>query len=492
MTKIANIAKNTSYLTIALILQKVISFSYFAILARALGPENLGKYYFAISFTTIFAIFIDLGFINYLTREVAKKQEEAMRLIGSIFGFKILLSILTVAAVIFFTNFLESDPLTRNLVYISMISMVLDSFSTTFFAVIRGFHNLKYESISSVIFQLIVLVFGCLALNFNMGLQVVISTLALASLYNFIYSLFALRYKIGVKFKLALDKNLIITTFRSSWPFALFAIYQRFYTYIDSILLSYFAGDYFVGIYQVAFKIIFALQFLPMAFTATLYPAMSAYWQNNRPQLTIAFERAINYLLIISLPISFFAIIAADKIVLIFKAEYLSAIVPIQIQLASLIFVFLSFPVGSLLNACDRQKKNTNIMLMAMMASIVLNVLLIPSLKATGACISDLLTNALIFIFGMRLVWKIIPYNYKNNTTVFLKALGASVVMALFTFFAKEYFNIILVALLAIPLYFGALFVFGGIAKADIEYIINSFRRKSNDIDPAKLSEENL
>jgi len=490
MTKIANIAKNTSYLTIALILQKVISFSYFAILARDLGPANLGKYYFAISFTTLFAIFIDLGFINYLTREVAKKQEEAKRLIGSIFGFKILLSAITVALVLFFTNFLEADATTRHLVYISIISMVLDSFSTTFFAVIRGFHNLKYESISSVIFQLIVLVFGYGALYFHLSLEIVIATLALASLYNFIYSLIALRYKIGVKFKLGLNWKLISDTFKSSWPFALFAIYQRIYTYIDTILLSYFVGDYFVGIYQVAFKIIFALQFLPMAFTATLYPAMSAYWQNNRAQLVVTFERAMNYLLIISLPISVFAMVMADKIVLIFKTEYLSAIIPIQIQLASLIFVFLSFPVGSLLNACDQQKKNTNIMLMATIASLVLNVLLIPSLKATGACIADLVTNAIVFILGMRLVWKIIPYNHKNNLIIFLKALGASLVMAIVAFVLKEHINIIIVALLSIPLYFAALFVFGGIAQADVMYIINSFVHKNAKEEEVALNDD--
>ncbi|MBU1160908.1 oligosaccharide flippase family protein, partial [Patescibacteria group bacterium] len=57
----SNITKNTSYLAIALILQKIISFSYFTILVRNLEPESLGKYFFAISFTTIFAIFIDIG-----------------------------------------------------------------------------------------------------------------------------------------------------------------------------------------------------------------------------------------------------------------------------------------------------------------------------------------------------------------------------------------------------------------------------------------------
>ena len=90
--KIKNIAKNTSYLTIALIIQKVLSFSYFILLARGLGPENLGKYYFAISFTTIFAIFIDLGLVNYLTRETAKIKDKVPKLLANILGLKIISS----------------------------------------------------------------------------------------------------------------------------------------------------------------------------------------------------------------------------------------------------------------------------------------------------------------------------------------------------------------------------------------------------------------
>ena len=74
--KILNIAKNTSYFTLALIVQKIISFSYFTIIARNLLPDDLGKYYFAISFTTIFAIFIDLGLSNVLMREVPKIKEK--------------------------------------------------------------------------------------------------------------------------------------------------------------------------------------------------------------------------------------------------------------------------------------------------------------------------------------------------------------------------------------------------------------------------------
>jgi len=490
MTKVNNIAKNTSYLTIALILQKVISFTYFAFLARNLGPENLGKYYFALSFTTIFAIFIDLGFINFLTREVAKKQEAAAKLLGNILSIKLLLTFITTALVLVVINLFNHDQLTKDLVYISIICMVLDSFSTTFFATIRGFHNLKYESISSVIFQVIVLSFGLVAMELGLNLRLVLGTLALASIYNFCYSFWVLRHRIGIRLQLLYDSELTRSIFKISLPFALFAIFQRLYTYLDSVFLSLMAGDYYVGLYQVAFKIIFALQFLPLAFTASLYPAMSTYWLSSKPQLTIAFERAMNYLIIISLPIIFGTIMLADKIVLIFKSDYAEAVLPLQITITALFFIFVNFPIGSLLNACDRQRRNTFNMFIVMVASIGLNLILIPIFKTIGASITVLLTNFLMFVLGIVWVKKIIVYSPRKNLVVFAKALAASLIMSLAVFILKPWINILLITGVAMLIYFSLIYLLGGFRKADILYIIASFKKPSSRRAAEVVSEE--
>ncbi|HRH22094.1 MAG TPA: oligosaccharide flippase family protein, partial [bacterium] len=94
--KIGNLARNTSYFTLALIGQKLISLAYFTIYARVLGPADLGKYYFALSFTTIFSIALDLGLTNLLTREVAKDKASANKYLGAALGAKLLLSAVTI------------------------------------------------------------------------------------------------------------------------------------------------------------------------------------------------------------------------------------------------------------------------------------------------------------------------------------------------------------------------------------------------------------
>lgn len=475
--KIENIAKNTSYLTLALIIQKVISFLYFVILARNFSPEILGKYYFAISFTTIFAIFIDLGLVNYLTRETAKDRTTAKILLSNILGMKLVFSIFSLLAVFLFINILgDYDILSKQLVYISSVCMVLDSFTLTFFGSARGFHNLKFESISSVIFQLIVLIFGYLFIILNLDLRIIMSSLVLASIFNFVYSFLILNFKIKVPIGISFNFDFIKKIFFLSLPFALFGIFQRLYTYLDSVLLSLFSGDYYVGIYQISFKIIFALQFLPMAFTASLYPAMSYYWKENGEQLKTTFRRAVDYLLLISIPISLGIFLLSEKILVIFKSEYVEANWPLKISIISLVFIFLNFPVGSLLNACDKQSRNTKNMLITLFFSLALNLILIPHFKALGASIVVLASNFLMFVLGIIEVKKIINYKLRDNFSIFLKIIFSSILMGAFILIFINYLNIFLLCLVSALIYFLLLFLSGGFKKDEIAYLVNSFK----------------
>jgi O-antigen/teichoic acid export membrane protein len=477
--KITNIAKNTSYFTLALILQKIISFTYFVLIARAIGPADLGKYYFAISFTSIFGIFIDMGQSSVLTREVAKRPDDTGRLFSSVFLMKLPLALLAMLAAFSLINFSSYPEITRQLVYLSMLCMALDSFTLTFFAVSRGFHNLKYESISSVIFQLIVFIVILTVLKFNLGLTWLMMSLVLASLYNLIFSFYILKTKWKLKINWRPDKILIKSILMISLPFAVYAIFQRLYMYLDSVMLSLLSGDHQVGIYQIPFKIIFALQFLPMAFVASLFPAMSHYWHNNREQLSITFERAMNYLIIISLPVSVGGIVLADKIMIIFKSGFNDAILPLQITMGAVVFMFLNFPAGSLLNACDRQKTNTINMGIVLAASVILNLILIPRYQAAGASLTALLTNLLMFILSMWIVPQITKYDYKKIIAISVKSLLAVAVMAAVGYYLKNQINLISTVILAGLSYFIALYIFKGFKKEDVISIYQSFSKKS-------------
>lgn len=482
-TKIANIAKNTSYFTIALIIQKIISFTYFTIIARAISPDDLGKYYFAISFTTIFSIFIDFGLANVLTREIARPEinemgegkEKANKYLGLVLAIKMPLAILSWLAVVIIINLMGLSDTIKYLVYLSSICMVLDSFTATFYAVIRGFHNLIYESIGSILFMATALITGIMILKLNLGLVWLMNGLVLASVVNILFSLIVITIKFRLSLRPIFNSKLIKTIFAITWPFAVYAIFQKLYTYLDSVMLTTLAGDKYNGLYQIPFKIINALQFLPLAFIATVYPAFSLYWRNNKEQVRITFERAMNYLIIISVPISIGTFALADKIVFLFKDQYTEATLPLQITMLALIFMFINYPIGALLNACDRQKDNTRNMMIVLISSVIINLILIPTYRAIGASITVLITNILMFILGIYYVPKIITLRASALLKFFFKILLSALVMGFAVYYLKNFLNIFIVVFISGIIYLLLVFAFKAIKREDISSIYHSF-----------------
>lgn len=479
--KITNLAKNTSYFTLALILQKVISFTYFTLIARALGPADLGKYYFAISFASVFSILMDLGLANVLTREIAKAKARANDYFGAVLAIKLPLAVITGLVIIGLAQLFGYSELTKTLIYFSTICVILDSFTAAFFSVCRGFHNLSFESAASVLFQIIVLATGLIILKLNLGLSWLMGALLLASIFNFIYSWFIATAIFKLDLKPIYNPELIKLVLKISLSFGLFAIFQKIYTYFDTVLLATLAGDYYVGLYQVAFKIINALQFLPLAFTASLYPAMSAYWASNRDQLAVTFERAMNYLIIIALPIAIGIAILADKIVLIFKTGFQGAILPLELNMAALLFIFTAYPIGSLLNACDRQKINTINMALTVAASLVLNLILIPKFQAVGASLTVLISSLLMLILGLIQVPKIITYRPVIILKVFGKTLLASGLMVIFIVYLENYLNIFIIVPISAIIYFISLYYLKAFKKEDLISLCRSFIKKTAD-----------
>ncbi len=475
--KIGNLARNTSYFTLALIGQKLISLAYFTIYARVLGPGDLGKYYFALSFTTIFSIALDLGITNLLTREVAKDNSKAGKYLGAAIGAKLLLSAITIVILIVVTKVAGYDPLIMTLIWIAVVSMLADSFTTLLFSFSRAFHNLKFESINAVLSQAVTLIVSLIVFQYTKSLIPLMWAQVASSGFALIFAMTLInrRWKLSLRptWDLVYIKSLLLLAL----PFGLYAIAQRFYNYLDSVLLFQLAGDTAVGIYQVPFRAVTAFQFLPIAFIASLYPALSHYWHNNRPQMVTTFERAMNYSLIIATPLAIGLAAISAPVVSIFAHGFEAAVLPLQASCLTIFFMFLNYPVGSLLNACDQQKANTKHMIITAVASVILNVILIPIYGVMGAVATAILSTALLFSLNWFKALKVIDTKVNKIYFTFVKTLVASVLMGGAILWLNQWLNIFVVVVIAMFVYFCCLLVLGGIKKEDIMSVMKSFKK---------------
>lgn len=475
--KIGNLAKNTSYFTLALIAQKLISLVYFTIYARVLGPADLGKYYFALSFTTIFSIALDLGLTNLLTREVAKDKAKAGEYLSAALGGKLLLSGLTICIITLVTKLFGYDPLVSTLIWVAALSMLADSFTTLLFGFNRAFHNLKFESINAVLAQSITLVVSLLIFRWGGGLVPLMWAQVASSFFALSYALLVIKFAWSLSLQPSFNLNYFKALLALALPFGLYAIAQRFYNYLDSVLLYQLAGDTAVGIYQIPFRAVTALQFLPIAFIASLYPALSHYWRHNHDQLVITFERAINYSLILALPLAIGVASVARPIIALFAPDFLAAVLPLQLSAFTIFFMFINYPVGSLLNACDKQAINTRHMIITAVLSIIFNLLLIPRYGVIGAISTAAASSAILFTLNWLSALGVIETKLRPIYLTFVKALLASLVMAALVYYLQNYLNIFVVVVLAALLYFFCLLLLGAIKKTDLSSVLRSFKK---------------
>jgi len=474
-----NIAKNTALLTFAYIAQKLFSFVYFTLIARLIGAEGIGKFTFAVSFTTIMAVFIDLGITNVLIRESAKYKEKANTYLNNIISAKALFSFLTYLGLIVIINLLGKDDLTKIMVYISGFVMVLDSFTLSFWGIFRGHHNLKYESIGVIFNQVIIIALGTTGILLGWPIYVLVLALLGGSLFNLIYSYTLIRKKLNYQLKFEFNKIVLVSFFKIAVPFALAAVFTRIYGFIDQVLLSILIDDKHLGYYSVAYKITYALQFIPAAFIAAVYPAMSNYYLNSKEKLAGIFERSMFFLMIIAVPIIFGIISLADKyIYFLYTAEFAPTILALQILIISLFFGFLNFPVGSLLNACDKQAKNTLNMGITMVLNIVLNLILIPKFLHLGAAIASLITLIVLFALNLFYAPQIIKFDYKYLLIKFLKTLLAGILMMIVILSLKTQVNFVILTVLGGVVYFIAMYLFRGITISEVKELYFSIFKK--------------
>jgi len=460
-------------MTLASIMQKVVAFVYFTIIARHIGAEETGKYFFALSFTTVFVIFIDLGFTNVLIREVSRVKEKIQEYFSTVLAFKMILGILIYGICVSFIYFLGYETDVAHLVYLSAVTMLFDTLHLTVYGTMRSLGNLKYEAIGIVGSQTLTLILGTTFLLLHFSLIWLIAAFTIPSFCNLLYASFILYKKFHITFRPQFSKKTFMYLGKIAIPFALSAVFARLYSYMDTLLLKEFAGNTAVGWYSIPYKITFAFQFIPLALLAAMYPKFSEYFIHDRKKLVSVFEQSIKYLLIVAFPIAIgIAILAQDIILTVYTKEYMPSILPLRILIISLVFSYLSFPLSSFLNACNRQVTQTWIIGSVTLINILLNLFFIPKFGATGAALAAFTGNFLLAFLGFLFVPQIITLSknflFLNISKIFFSA----AVMGGVVWLANQYVHFLLAIVVGVVVYPLCLLATNTVNKSQIKNLI--------------------
>ncbi len=404
------LSRNTFTLTLASIGQKLIAFVYFVMVARVMQPEQTGMYFLAISLAMIFSVIADIGITPVVIREIAKNPENTHTLFRRALALKIPFLLIGYLCAVGSSILLGYSTQIVIFTSVAGLSIILDSLHLLFYGVLRGHQRLGIESMGMMIGQLLVASVGGLILWLAPSLFLLLFALVAGSFFQILFSGIVIVRRFGKSLLRPIwDKRFIPTLFKMAFPFALSAIFVKIYSSVDTIFLSKFLDIAAVGLYSIAYKFTYAFQFLPLSFTAALYPKFSWSLVHQPDDLPRLFRRSLWYMLLLSTPLVLGLHLLALPAVLLVGSSYKEAAPVLSVLVFVLVPIFLDFPIGSLLNAAGRQMTKTTIIGITMIVNVILNAILIPRWGILGAAYASLASFLFLFCVGFVFVPRIIP-----------------------------------------------------------------------------------
>ncbi len=428
------LARNAFYLTLSSIGQRVVSFVYFLLLARVLQPERIGRYWIALALVGAFHFVADLGTPSFIVREIAKDPAQALPLARRTLALKLPATLVALAAANAAAWLLGYEAAARWLVLLAGIALFIDSLNALFYAVLRGLHLLVHQSIGAFTGQLLVLTAGGLVLAFHPSLTLLVLVLPLGSLVNLAISAGQVGRRLGWKALVpSWTLSGLVQIFALSLPFFLGITFSGVSETLDVQLIKIFWGNAVVGVFSVATRFTFAFQFLPLSFTTALVPGMSALvGRRDQAGLATLFENAVRYLLLLAVPLALGIGLVAPDAVRLVGASYDAAVPVLSLLPLVLIPIFLSFATGALLNATGRQYTQTALVGVTLLASLLLELWLVPAKGMTGAAIGSIVSMSLLAFGGFLFVPHVIPdYRLRRVARLALPIVASGLAMLL-------------------------------------------------------------
>nr|WP_296866665.1 flippase [uncultured Methanobrevibacter sp.] len=396
-----------SWLLVSQIIASVCGFIWTIVIARYLGVSDYGIMGFAISLTGILGFTLDFGISTHIVRHIATDINSAPKYLGNAIPLKSIFAIVTLLFTLIILILMKSDELTITITLLFTIEMIIKSFIGIINGSFQAFEEGKYQGIGNTILNILLLIFILISIFSDLGLYGITFSYILANFIALIYEYYVLN-KLIFKPKFELNKAFCKNITLASIPFAVGAILYTLYYSIDVVMLTKLVGNYATGIYNATYKLISVLNLFYGVYGAVIFPVMSKFYKNDKKLLTVSFEKSIKYLMLIIIPLALATMFySTDIIHLIYGHEYDAASSVLSILIWTVCLLFVNGACNYLLNSSHKEVTVTKIYGIAALFNIILNFIMIPYFSYDGAAITTVLSDLLIMILQLYVIYKL-------------------------------------------------------------------------------------
>ena len=396
-SKVRKVATNIVWLFFDRILAMGMAFLISVMVARYLGPAQLGMLKYVTAFVFLFSPISTLGMPNVVIRELVQDPLAKNEILGTAFLMRLICS--GVAGCVSLLGILVFSPQDSNIQL--LVAILSSAFLFNAFGVIEDWFNSQVEAKYIVLSKNITL-FTLSALKialvqYKAPLILFIGSTVLETLvYSTMLIVFYFkqtRYAGIFSWKLKWDKARYIL--KESLPLLLNGIAVSIFLMIDQVMLGQMVGSSAVGTYSVAVNLSEMWYMIPVIFSSSFYPSII---QLKNADATLYKKRLQQYydlmtllaycIVVLFIPISKFLIPS------VYGVAYEPAVAILCVHILSCPFRFIEIAQSTWLTSEGLQRFNFYASALGAIANILLNLLLIPRFSGIGAAIATLISYA--------------------------------------------------------------------------------------------------
>lgn len=369
-------------------------------LLRVIGVENVGLLAFSQAFVFYFQIVTEYGFNLTATRDISvntENKESVKKIYNETMTTKFFLFF--VSGIVLFLLVISTPYFWKNHIlylfyYLSLFGQIL--FPIWFF---QGVQQMKYVTYINVIAKTIFTILVFLIVTHEEDYIFVPLLLAIGNIISGIISVYYLYKNHGIFFKIQHFSKVKEQLISGKFIF-LSQLKITLFSNTNTFVLGLIAGNFSVGLFNTAEKIIRAFASLQVPVVNTLFPYIAKEIRNNLDKTVVQIKKiglygTIFYMIILT-PVFIYS---KEIIVLLGTKDAIesSKILRILITLPLLIFLNNLFGTQILLNL-NKDKTYFNILLVTAVTNIVLIFPLTYRFDYVGTSISVLITETLLFL----------------------------------------------------------------------------------------------
>ncbi|CAG1771679.1 hypothetical protein BAC3_01992 [uncultured bacterium] len=389
--------RNTGFVFVAGIVNKLFSLVAIAYTARVLGKADFGFYTLIGTFTFLFSYFGNFGIGPMTIKEISRNKTKVHELFNHIISLRLCLIVFSFPILILIVNLLDYREDIKYLILIAGFSSLFSTFSDSFNTLYIAFERFKVPSLISVLISFLSSISNILILYFGYGLKGIVMISFIGALLGAVVSGLWVRQRF-FKYKFAFNFHIWKDLIYRSLPFSIVTFLQQGRMYLNILFLSKLPGplpgEVAIGYYYPASSLCQVALMLSNSFRQAALPTMAS----NASDIKII-QRIINkstkvLLFIVILPLIIFTTFFPEKIItIIYGNEYLPSASTLTILGWAYAFMIFNTPVTVALFAVEEIRGFIPWAILLFCINIALIVPLILNYSFLGVAIAFLISG---------------------------------------------------------------------------------------------------